>query len=61
MNTNIQVRQVEAFFERGRKLARLADHGSPIPRSKVVSFDDIESLLQVQTTKLSARATNAPK
>jgi predicted transcriptional regulator len=49
--TEISVERVEAFFERGRKLARLADRGGRIPPSRVVAFDDIESLLQVLTTK----------
>ena len=41
--TEIRVERVEAFFQRGRKLARLADHGDPIPPSRVVAFDDIQS------------------
>lgn len=49
--TEISVERVEAFFERGRKLARLADRGGRIPPSRVVAFDDIESLLQALTTK----------
>jgi predicted transcriptional regulator len=49
--TEIRVEPVEAFFERGRKLAELADSGRRIPPSRVVAFDDIESLLQVLTTK----------
>ena len=49
--TEIRVEQVESFFERGRKLAKLADRGAPIPRSRVVAFEDIESLLRVLTEK----------
>ena len=49
--TEIRVEPVEEFFERGRKLAHLADYGRRIPPSRVVAFDDIESLLQVLTTK----------
>src|SRR5208283_523873 len=49
--TEIRVEPVEAFFERGRKLARLADRGGRISPSRVVAFDDIESLLQILTTK----------
>jgi predicted transcriptional regulator len=49
--TEIRVESVEAFFERGRKLARLADRGGRIPPSRVAVFDDIESLLQVLTAK----------
>ena len=50
-NTEVRVEQAEAFFERGRKLARLADRGGRIPPSRVVAFEDIESLLHVLTTK----------
>jgi predicted transcriptional regulator len=49
--TEIRVERAEAFFARGRKLARLMDHGRRIPPSRVVAFDDIESLLQVLTAK----------
>ena len=47
----IRVERAEAFFERGRKLARMADRHQPIPQSSVVSFEDIESLLHVLTQK----------
>ncbi len=49
--TEIRVEPVEAFFERGRKYARLADRGEPIPTSHIISFGDMESLLHVLTTK----------
>lgn len=49
--TEIRVEPVDAFFERGRKLAKLAARGRPIPPSRVVAFDDIESLLHVLTGK----------
>jgi predicted transcriptional regulator len=45
------VEPVEAFFGRGRKVARLADGGDRIPPSRVVAFEDIESLRQVLTAK----------
>jgi predicted transcriptional regulator len=54
MNTyksQIRNEPAEAFFKRGRKMARLADGGDAIPPSRVVAFDDIESLLQVLSTK----------
>ena len=47
----IRVERVCAFFERGRRLAELADGGTPIPTSRVVPFEDIESLLHVLTEK----------
>ena len=49
--TEIRVEPVGKFFARGRKLAALADRGDPIPPSRVVAFDDVESLLHVLTEK----------
>jgi predicted transcriptional regulator len=49
--TEIRVERVDSFFERGRKLARAADRGSAIPPSRVVAFEDVESLLHVLTAK----------
>jgi len=49
--TEIRVEGVDAFFERGRKLARAADKGDIIPSSTVVAFEDVESLLHVLTEK----------
>ena len=40
--TEIRVERVDAFFERGRKLARLVDRGGAIPSSVVVAFEDAE-------------------
>lgn len=50
-NTEIRVERVDAFFERGRKLARAADKGDAIPSSGIVAFEDVESLLRVLTEK----------
>ena len=49
--TEIRVERVDNFFERGRKLAKLADQGVAIPSSRVVAFEDVESLLHVLTEK----------
>jgi predicted transcriptional regulator len=49
--TEIRVERAESFFERGRKLARMADRHQPIPSSSVIAFEDIESLLHVLTQK----------
>jgi predicted transcriptional regulator len=49
--TEFRVERVEAFFERGRKLARAADNGDAIPPSTVVAFEDLASLLHVLTEK----------
>lgn len=47
--TDIRVERLETFFERGRKVAKAADERTPIPDSRVVAFEDVESLLQVLT------------
>ncbi|MGA9625328.1 MAG: HTH domain-containing protein [Bryobacteraceae bacterium] len=49
--TEIRVERVDSFFQRGRKLAKAADRGDAIPSSRVVAFEDIESLLHVLTEK----------
>ena len=47
----IRIEKVEAFFERVRRVARLADSGAPIPPSRIVAFEDVELLLHVLTAK----------
>jgi predicted transcriptional regulator len=47
----IRVESVNAFFERGRKIARMADRGGKIPPSRIIAFEDMESLLHVLTEK----------
>jgi len=47
--TEVRVEREEAFFERGRKLARAADRGEQIRASTVIAFGDIESLLHLLT------------
>ena len=47
--TEIRVEGAAEFFERGRRLAKLADEGKPIPPMKVVAFEEIEDLLRVLT------------
>jgi predicted transcriptional regulator len=49
--TEIRVETVDAFFARGRKLAKAADRGSPIPASRVVAFEDVKDLLSLLTAK----------
>jgi predicted transcriptional regulator len=49
--TEIRVDRVDSFFERGRKLAKAVDRGNAIPFSRVVAFEDVESLLHVLTEK----------
>lgn len=47
--TDIRVEPVEAFFERGRRSAQLADERKRLPRYRVVAFEDVEDLLAVLT------------
>ena len=47
--TEIRVEPVEAFFDRGRKIATAADRGGPIPLSRIVAFDNVQALLRVLT------------
>ena len=47
--TEIRVERVGEFFERGRKFAKAADQGAAIPSSKIVAFEDVDSLLHVLT------------
>jgi len=47
LKTEIRVETPEAFFERGRKTARLADRGERIPSSRVIACEDAESLPSV--------------
>lgn len=45
---------VEDFFERGKKIAQLADKRSRIPESKIIHFEDPSDLTKfLTTTKLS--------
>jgi predicted transcriptional regulator len=47
----IRIEKGEAFFERGRRVARLADQSAPIPPSRIVAFENVELLLHVLTAK----------
>ena len=49
--TEIRVERFGAFFDRGRKLAQSADRADSIAPSRVVAFEDVESLLHVLTEK----------
>jgi predicted transcriptional regulator len=49
--TEIRMEQMNTFFERGRRLAKAADQDEAIPFSRVVAFEDVDSLLHVLTRK----------
>jgi predicted transcriptional regulator len=40
----------ENFFRRGRQLAKMADHGDPLPDERVISFEDPAEVLKLITT-----------
>ncbi len=40
----------DEFFKRGKRIARLADQGVPIPCERTVSFEDPEDLARLVTT-----------
>ncbi len=50
MKTVIKTGSVEAFFKRGRAVARLADQGKPIPAERVVVYEDPEELARILTS-----------
>ncbi len=37
------------FFSRGRRLARIADQGEPLPEERIISFEDPAEVLQLIT------------
>lgn len=39
----------EDFFKRGRKLAKAADRGEPLPDERIVSFEDPTDLMKLIT------------
>lgn len=39
----------EEFFKRGRKVARLADQGKPIPEERIISFEDPVEVGRIMT------------
>jgi predicted transcriptional regulator len=49
--SEIRVERVDTFFDRGRRLAKAAEQSDAIPFSRVVSFEDVASLLHVLTEK----------
>jgi predicted transcriptional regulator len=51
MPVRIKVETTNAFFERGRKMAGLADRGKPIRYTRVVAFEDAADLLRLLTDK----------
>lgn len=49
--SEIRVEPSATFLERGREIAKRGDRGLAIPPSRVLAFEDFESLLHVLTEK----------
>lgn len=45
----IKTAKEDEFFKRGKKLAKLADAGKPIPQESVISFEDPSDVLKLLT------------
>lgn len=50
MRTTIKVASTDEFFNRGKKIARLADQGKSIPHERIISFENPEDLARLITT-----------
>jgi predicted transcriptional regulator len=50
MKTTIKVANTEEFFNRGKLIAILPDQGKPIPRERIIAFEDPEDLARLITT-----------
>ncbi|MBE0474240.1 MarR family transcriptional regulator [Rhodoferax sp.] len=48
-NVTLQAGNEQDFFRRGRRLARLADAGQPLPEERTLSFEDPADLLRLLT------------
>lgn len=48
-NVTLKAGTEQEFFQRGKRLARLADAGGPLPEERTVSFEDPAELLRLLT------------
>lgn len=63
IKTLIKIAGSNEFFERGRKIAKLADRGQPIRKSHLITFedsDDIASLITVSNINLLSAIREKP-
>jgi predicted transcriptional regulator len=49
--TTVKVGTLDEFLKEGRRVARLADRGQPIPETCSISFENLEDLLEHLTPK----------
>jgi len=50
MKTTIKVASPEAFFQRGKQIAKLADQGKPMLPERIIAFEDPQDLARLVTT-----------
>lgn len=49
--TDVNVGTHETFFEDGRRIARQADAGQPLPEVRSITFENLEAMLEYLTPK----------
>jgi len=49
--TDVKVATLDAFFEDGRRIARQADAGQPLPEVHSITFENLEEMLEYLTPK----------
>jgi predicted transcriptional regulator len=49
--TDVKVGTLETFFEDGRRIARQADAGQPLPEVRSITFENLEEMLEYLTPK----------
>lgn len=47
MKQSIRIDSEKTFFERGKRIAKLADSGKALPKESIISFEDPADLLSV--------------
>ncbi len=50
LSFDIKVATADAFFKRGKRIAKLANQVKRIPRERIISFEDPEDLARLITT-----------
>jgi predicted transcriptional regulator len=64
-STDLKIGTLDSFFKEGRRIARIADAGQPIPETCSIAFENLEDMLEYLTPKRVAlfeviKAANAP-
>jgi len=50
MKTKLINADIDEFFTRGKQLAKLADKGKPLPRERIIAFENSDDLARLMTT-----------